>query len=779
MLAPMPTSLWDRLRQTRVVQVLVVYLGASWVVLQIADIVVDALAMPDWVMPAALLLMLIGMFITLATAWVQSLPSTTAAEEAGEVPEDWEIAPGQAFASLRAGKLPHLTWGRSVLGGVVMLSLLFGGTGLYVTLTGGQGVLGPQAAGASELADGIAIVPFDVRGGDLEVWREGMMDLLSNNLDGVAGYRTIDPRTVLARWSEEVGELDAVVDLDRALRVAGATGARYALAGSMVGTGDQVRLTTNVYDLASGEEVAQGRADGALDDILSLADNLAVGTVRSLLEATGREGAGDIAPGSLTTESLGALRHFLDGERSFRRARFSDAVSSFEAALAEDSTFVLAMVRLSDSYGWVEDVSSASGVDWSERALLHVDELAPRHQLYLRATDALVKGSAELMPEIRQAVQRYPDDPDLWFLLVETIMHAPGAMATPAEAARAADEAVALDPGFAPYLVHVADLAIMLGDRGKAEATLERYNEISGTDGQGIAHLEVAVPLILGDSTEAALALAAARSANPRVLDILRGTFDTSTDRFDRMEPLAGILGEMVGTNNDFAVLWSLGSRGAFGEAEALVENGVVHSTDQSVYLGLIAALWGATTPSEVLRPLLDPEACDGNFTCGLYTVVALAREGQWSDVDLLTTEMKTGAARFWSEEEDSAAFAYSDVAEGRALLTRGDTAAARAMLEPWKTDAGPPGRLARQALGDLALADGRINEAASLYSGLLLSYLRADGLYGLARVAEARGDLDEARSRWSSFVTLTAGGDAEQAPRIREGREALQLLGG
>lgn len=39
MLRPMPSPfLWDRLRSARAVQVLIVYLGASWVVLQIADI---------------------------------------------------------------------------------------------------------------------------------------------------------------------------------------------------------------------------------------------------------------------------------------------------------------------------------------------------------------------------------------------------------------------------------------------------------------------------------------------------------------------------------------------------------------------------------------------------------------------------------------------------------------------------------------------------------------------------------------------------------------------
>ncbi|NIR78831.1 MAG: hypothetical protein GWO00_10755, partial [Gemmatimonadetes bacterium] len=84
----------------------------------------------------AVVLLLIGFLVVLATAWVQSLPQTTAAEEAGTVPSDWEVAPGDVLASLRRGRLPHLTWGRAIVGGLVALSLLFGFAGLTVLVRG-------------------------------------------------------------------------------------------------------------------------------------------------------------------------------------------------------------------------------------------------------------------------------------------------------------------------------------------------------------------------------------------------------------------------------------------------------------------------------------------------------------------------------------------------------------------------------------------------------------------------------------------------------------------
>ena len=78
-----PLSFWERFRRARIVQVLAVYLGASWMVIQITDTLSDALRLPAWVIPVELMLLLIGMVVILATAWVQSHPATTPRAEAG------------------------------------------------------------------------------------------------------------------------------------------------------------------------------------------------------------------------------------------------------------------------------------------------------------------------------------------------------------------------------------------------------------------------------------------------------------------------------------------------------------------------------------------------------------------------------------------------------------------------------------------------------------------------------------------------------------------------
>ena len=71
----------------------------------------------------------------------------------------------------------------------------------------------------------------------------------SINLDGVPGLRPIGSRTVLARWNEDVRDL---ADLPTMIEVARRTGARYALVGSAVAIGGEVRFGADLYDACLG-----------------------------------------------------------------------------------------------------------------------------------------------------------------------------------------------------------------------------------------------------------------------------------------------------------------------------------------------------------------------------------------------------------------------------------------------------------------------------------------------------------------------------------------------
>jgi len=768
-------TLIERLKKAKIVQVLAVYLGASWVVLQIADVLQDAVALPQWVSGLAVLLLLIGLIIILATAWVQSLASTTAKEEAGEIPTDWEIAPAAAIASLKSGRLPHLTWGRAILGGVVSLSLLFGGTGLYVGFTGAPGMLGPQEAGADIAAAGIAVVPFSVSGGeDLDLWREGMVDLMSTNLDGMGGFRTIDSRTVMARWSERVAG-DATPDLRTALEVAAETGARYALVGALVGNPAGIRLNAELYDLSSGEEIVQVSQEGAADAVLELTSALSVDLTRELLRETGQSAVQDVRLGALTTTSLPALRTYLEAEVDFRNGDFAGAVAGYEAAVELDSLFALAWLRLSNAYGWLDDIGNAAGARAGEQAAALSDRLPARDRVLVHASEAARVGDADFYGEIREAVRRYPDDPDLWFELGEYIYHVglEVGVASLDQAMEAFDRAVTLDPGFGPYRVHPLELTIAQGDRADAEQRLADY-AADTEDVRNITELSLAIPLLLGDDAELDVALETSRGIDVGTLGRIRVAFTNRQDHYDRLREMLWVNRDRAGSDHQW-ILYSLGAEGALDRADRLLDSLDVAAGTKGLAMGWFLGGW--STASDLPHSALaNPRTCEQpqiDSNCQLFVGWGLARSGDLSGA-------AESARILRAQEADGSAFSGRAAAavEGAIAAAEGRVTDARGLLAPTARGTGNPAGLARLSLAELEWGQGNTVEAIGYYEGDLFDYNRFHSTRALAQIHEERGDTEQARAYYRSFLTITRSGD-QDLPEIVAAREALARLGG
>ena len=62
-------SLWAELKRRNVVRVAIAYVIVSWLVLQLTDVLVSLLTLPDWVGRFVFLLLLIGLPLTLFFAW--------------------------------------------------------------------------------------------------------------------------------------------------------------------------------------------------------------------------------------------------------------------------------------------------------------------------------------------------------------------------------------------------------------------------------------------------------------------------------------------------------------------------------------------------------------------------------------------------------------------------------------------------------------------------------------------------------------------------------------
>ena len=195
-----------------------------------------------------------------------------------------------------------------------------------------------------------------------------MVHTLSPTIDGVSGLRAISGRTVLARWRNEIG--DAELDLDAALGVARAVGARYALVGSGVAAGQDVRIDFDLRDLSTGESIAIRRLEGTSDGLLDLSDRVAAETVRALMEHLGR--IPNVVLEGLT-DSPAALLAYVEGETAFNRYRLVEARDAFLRAVEHDSAFAMAHFRLTEVGQW--GVTQGTGAGHRELFERHADRL--------------------------------------------------------------------------------------------------------------------------------------------------------------------------------------------------------------------------------------------------------------------------------------------------------------------------------------------------------------------------------------------------------------------
>ncbi len=201
----------------------------------------------------------------------------------------------------------------------------------------------------------------------------------------------------------------AVSSMSNAVRVAEIARARWILSGSIVQVEPKLTLTTKLTETATGRIVFSHRITAEEgEDLFSLVDEVAALTRRDLLEPLNVEEEHDHVVADVTTNSLSAYRHYVEGLELYSKHYLSEAERSWRKALEYDSTF--AMVYYCLAYDFDSSLI--------EKAVQYSGQVTPKERLYIQSLQALMEGDNEgAAGFLTELVDAYPNEVIAWMEL--------------------------------------------------------------------------------------------------------------------------------------------------------------------------------------------------------------------------------------------------------------------------------------------------------------------------------------------------------------------------
>lgn len=354
----MAVGRFSELRERRIVQILIGYAAAGWLLVEVVDQLVDRAIAPDPAYTVALVWYVGGFFASAIVGWYHG--------EKGR----------QKVSLVEVGLLA-----------IVVVAVLGASASLIGDYVARQEAVAAAGASSMDLRR-IAVRYFDDLSGDGEhgYLAGGLTDDL---IDALGRVRTLD---VVSRNGMEGFRGQAGVGADS---VARALGAGTVLYGTVDAGGERVRLTVRVADGESGVEVLRASLEGSLSEVLLLREELAR-RVSALLE----EWLGEEIELRWDEEGPGDGRAWTLVQRAER------AIRAMEAAHAGgDRDEMLAAYTRAD--GLLEEAETLDE-GWAEPATLRAWAAYRRSQMAVEATEAarwLVEGEAHT----RRALDRSPN----------------------------------------------------------------------------------------------------------------------------------------------------------------------------------------------------------------------------------------------------------------------------------------------------------------------------------------------------------------------------------
>jgi TolB-like protein len=247
------TSVWVELKRRNVVRVGIAYAIVAWLLLQVADVVLNNIEAPIWVFQAILLVLAIGFPLALFFAWAFEItPEGLKKEE--------DVDRSQSISHVTGRKLDFV-----IIGVLAIAVVYFVTDKFYWTDKTGTG---------PEIDTSIAVLPFVPlsSGADDGYFADGLTEEILNALTQLPELQ------VTARTSSFFfkGQDIPVPDIAAQLNVA------HIVEGSVRRDEDRVRITAQLIHAASDRHLWSQTYDRTFEDILAIQQDIAENIAEAL-----------------------------------------------------------------------------------------------------------------------------------------------------------------------------------------------------------------------------------------------------------------------------------------------------------------------------------------------------------------------------------------------------------------------------------------------------------------------------------------------------------------
>jgi TolB-like protein/Flp pilus assembly protein TadD len=378
-------------------QVLGIYLVGSWIALQVVDVLANNFGLPEWFPAFALALLVLGLPIVLATAFVQEGVGSGSGDGGARAGVDPSILPAPG---------PQLfTWRNALMGGAAA-SVVWGAVALgwFAFRSTGSGA---EVAIGDELRQSIAVLPFAARSAteseETDFFAEGMHDDLLTQLSKIEGLTVISRTSVMQFRETEM----AIPEIANELGVAN------VLEGAVDRAGDRIRVNVQLIEAETDRHLWAETYDEAFTaaNVFAIRADLSR-KIATALHATLSPSV-DAELASAPTESLEAYDlhsrgRFVLSTRGATREGVENAIELHRRAIEVDPEYAPAYAGLAQAYwaiwnlGYLSDDEALPPArEAADRALALDPNLADAHVADAHLLDAEFRRA-----EAKRAVER-------------------------------------------------------------------------------------------------------------------------------------------------------------------------------------------------------------------------------------------------------------------------------------------------------------------------------------------------------------------------------------